>query len=226
MFQGFSQQTIDFLWGIRFNNDRAWFEEHKGEFKETLEGPMKELCGELYRAMDDKYPDLGLVSKVSRIYRDARRLFGRGPYRDHLWLSVTQPTEKAARPVLWFELTPESYSYGMGFWAQEAAAMAKLRARMEHDPATLEAIVRDLEAKGTFTLRGEDFKRRRPAPTGLLEPWYNKKRSLSLVRTGPNDDLLFTPALKDTILSGWQELIPLFRYLSTVAGDPDPREEK
>ena len=226
MFQGFSQQTIDFLWGVRFNNDRTWFEEHKGEFKETLDGPMKALCGELYRALDDRYPDLGLVSKVSRIYRDARRLFGRGPYRDHLWLSVTQPTEKSARPVLWFELAPESYSYGMGFWAQEAVAMAKLRARMEHDPATLEAIVRDIQAKGTFTLHGEDFKRRRPAPTELLEPWYNKKRSLSLIRTSPNDDLLFTPALKDAILSGWEELIPLFRYLSTVAGDPDPREEK
>ena len=26
MFQGFSQQTNDFLWGIRFNNERSWFE--------------------------------------------------------------------------------------------------------------------------------------------------------------------------------------------------------
>ena len=26
MFQGFSQEAVDFLWGIRFNNERGWFE--------------------------------------------------------------------------------------------------------------------------------------------------------------------------------------------------------
>ena len=25
MFTGYSDQTVDFLWGIRFNNDRDWF---------------------------------------------------------------------------------------------------------------------------------------------------------------------------------------------------------
>ena len=27
-FQGFSPETIDFLWGIRMNNNRDWFLEH------------------------------------------------------------------------------------------------------------------------------------------------------------------------------------------------------
>ena len=26
MFQGFSDKTIDFMWGIRFNNEKTWFE--------------------------------------------------------------------------------------------------------------------------------------------------------------------------------------------------------
>ena len=29
MFQGFSNETIDFMWGIRFNNEKSWFEQHK-----------------------------------------------------------------------------------------------------------------------------------------------------------------------------------------------------
>ena len=28
MFQGFTPETIDFLWGIRMNNNREWFLEH------------------------------------------------------------------------------------------------------------------------------------------------------------------------------------------------------
>ena len=31
MFQGFSQGAVDFLWGVRFNNERSWFEAHKQE---------------------------------------------------------------------------------------------------------------------------------------------------------------------------------------------------
>lgn len=37
MFQGFTQGTTDFLWGIRFNNERSWFLAHKEEFR-TLVG--------------------------------------------------------------------------------------------------------------------------------------------------------------------------------------------
>ncbi len=29
MFEGFSQETVDFMWGIRFNNEKSWFEAHK-----------------------------------------------------------------------------------------------------------------------------------------------------------------------------------------------------
>ena len=28
MFTGYTDQTVDVFWGIRFNNDRAWFAEH------------------------------------------------------------------------------------------------------------------------------------------------------------------------------------------------------
>ena len=36
MFQGFSQETIDFLWGIRFNNEKSWFEAHKEVYLQRL----------------------------------------------------------------------------------------------------------------------------------------------------------------------------------------------
>ena len=31
MFRGFSPETMDFLWGIRMNNERSWFLAHKNE---------------------------------------------------------------------------------------------------------------------------------------------------------------------------------------------------
>ena len=48
MFQGFDDTTVDFLWGIRLNNERPWFEAHKQDYLDHLYRPMKELGDELY----------------------------------------------------------------------------------------------------------------------------------------------------------------------------------
>lgn len=225
-FQGFDPAVVDFMWGIRFNNSREWFEPRKAEYKEVFETPMKELCRELYAGFSDKHPDLGVVSRVSRIYRDARRLFGRGPYKDHLWLTIAQPAERwACQPVFWFELAPENYSFGLGYWMAQALTMAKLRARIERDPGTLEKLVRKLNRQEVFRLEGEDFKKLRPSPSKLLDPWYNKKGGFSMGCERPHDELLFSPDLPGYLLEQWELLVPLFRYLSTLDGDPDPREQ-
>ena len=40
MFTGFSDATIDFLWELRFHNERPWFLEYKQVFLDTLDRPM------------------------------------------------------------------------------------------------------------------------------------------------------------------------------------------
>lgn len=94
MFTGFTDETVDFMWGIRFNNERSWFEAHKQTYLTQFYQPMCALADELYDFLAEQRPDLGLIRKVTRIYRDARRLHGRGPYKDHLWLCVEQPAEQ------------------------------------------------------------------------------------------------------------------------------------
>ena len=93
MFTGYTDQTVDVFWGIRFNNDRAWFAEHKQEFQDAVMTPTKALAGELYDWFQENYPDLHLNVHISRIYRDARRLFGRGPLNDHIWFSFQNAIE-------------------------------------------------------------------------------------------------------------------------------------
>ena len=68
MFQGYTQGAIDFLWGLKLNNERAWFQEHKEEFTALVDRPTRELaqqlrdegvpspCGQvlIYPALDDR----------------------------------------------------------------------------------------------------------------------------------------------------------------------------
>ena len=115
MFQGYDQQTVDFLWGIRFNNDRSWFQEHKEQYQTHLLAPTRALGEQLYDGLHAMLPHEPLILKVSRIYRDARRLHGQGPYKDHLWLCVrTGDQDWTGRPTFYFEIAPDYYSYGMG----------------------------------------------------------------------------------------------------------------
>ena len=49
MFTGFTPETIDFLWGIRMNNNREWFTANKKTYTETLYEPMKALGQEVFQ---------------------------------------------------------------------------------------------------------------------------------------------------------------------------------
>lgn len=76
MFTGFSDATIDFLWELRFHNERPWFLEHKQVFVDTLDRPMKALAADVTAALEQAYPQRKWYLHVARIYRDARRLHG------------------------------------------------------------------------------------------------------------------------------------------------------
>ena len=224
MFQGFPPSVVDFMCGIRFNNEKGWFEAHKEDYLTTLQRPMKALCGEVYERFTDRHPDLDLICKVSRIYRDARRLFGRGPYKDHLWLSIHRPEERpGASPSFWFELAPEEWSCGMGFWDAPPVTMAKLRARMDRDPKPLEKLTRTLNRQDFFTLDGPEYKRPGRAPSPLLQPWYGK-RSFVLGHEEAHCELLWSHDLADRLVEGFTFLLPYYRYVLSLEGDPDPRQ--
>ena len=225
MFEGFSQQTVDFMWGIRFNNDRAWFEAHKGEYQTCFLTPMRELGGQVQAALLEQFPKCGLNLKVSRIYRDARRLFGRGPYKDHLWLSLFRWGNETGggHPVLWFELAPDGWSYGIGFWCAQPILMEKHRARIDRDPKPLLKLENKLAKQTEFVLEGPSYKRQKPCGEPKLAEWYNKK-SFSLGHEEELTEFIYGPELAGRLVDGFTFLMPCYDYFSTLWADPDPRE--
>ena len=64
MFQGYSPETVDFLWGIRMNNNREWFMAHKPDYVSYLYEPTKALGAQLFQPFLDSP---GTLCKVSRI---------------------------------------------------------------------------------------------------------------------------------------------------------------
>ena len=227
MFQGFSEDTIHFLWGIRLNNHRDWFLEHKQDYLDHLYHPLKELGEELMAAMEEAYPDEGLQLKVTRIYRDVRRLHGRGPYKDHLWFCVERPTEDwTTRPTFWFELGPDYWGYGMGCWMARPMDMAKLRSRIVRDPKPMEKLTKALRGQTEFTLGGDTYKRPKAgAPSELLAPWFQMK-TISITHEEKLTEELFSRDVVDRIKTGYTFLLPYYDYFLTLPSDPEPETLK
>ncbi|MBR4016386.1 MAG: DUF2461 family protein [Oscillospiraceae bacterium] len=104
MFEGFSPETVDFLWGIRMNNNRDWFLEHKKDYVNYLYEPMKALGKQAFAPYMDTP---GNILKVSRIYRDAR-LHHPLPYKECLWFSIRKDVSWwAENPGVYFEFAPD-----------------------------------------------------------------------------------------------------------------------
>ena len=216
MFQGYTQETVDFMWGIRFNNERAWFMEHKEQYQKHLLEPTRALAEQVYDGLREKLPHEPLMMKVSRIYRDARRLHGRGPYKDHLWFCVrTGDEDWTGRPTFYFEIAPEYYSYGMGFWHASAATMERFRKQVRSDPRELEKLVRAFNRSGRFELVGDEYARDKGAPNELLRPWL-QKNNISLQFEKPLDERIFSPQLADEIVEELAELVPLYRFFAKL----------
>ena len=214
MFQGFSTETNDFLWGIRLNNEKPWFEAHKQAYLTHVQIPLRELGAEVYEAFSARHPEVPVILRVCRIYRDARRLHGRGPYKSNLWFSLRSGEENwAALPSFWFGIRPESYGFGLGIYDARPALMARFRRDMDERPEVMGKLARAFEKQTVFTVSGEEYKRPKGEPPAPLDRWYNRKM-LDLCCHRELDGLLYSRELVREVLDGFEWLLPYYHYFT------------
>ena len=213
MFEGFSPETSDFLWGISLNNDRTWFEAHRAEFERCLNQPFRALAADTLSRMAARWPEEDFQPHVARIYRDARRLYGRGPYKDRLWFTLQRGQRHPVGPMFWFEIDGTGYSCGMGFWEGSADLAAAFRASMDADPARFEALARSLPED--CRLWGDEYKRPKADRGPILNPWYNRK-SVSVGWERLFGGLLYSPDLPEALTEDYSRLMPMYRYFWEV----------
>ena len=222
MFEGFSQKTIDFMWNLRFNNEKTWFEAHKEEYIREFQTPMKELAQEVFEQLDSKFGKHGFIHKVSRIYKDARRVKGGEPYRTNLWFCIEKPSEEwTSTPVFWFELAPENWSYGLGYYSALSKTMAKHRARIDKNYKAFEKLIAPIEKQEEFILEGPEYSRKKEPPSSKTADWYNKK-TFALIHDEPISEELFSRNLISRLIKGYTFLMPFYDYFITLDNDPDP----
>ena len=215
MFQGFSKSTSDFLWELAFNNEREWFMAHKQEFETVLNTPFKALAKDTFALMEDRYPGRGLMLHTARIYRDARRLHGRGPYKDHLWFSIKASDGLLSGPMFWFEIGAKDYSFGMGFYDTKAADMENFRRTVDANPARFEKLASDAAKSGVYRVSGQQYKKSRGEKSGIIAEWYNRKQ-LGVECTRDFGGMLYDEKLPQYLAEEFEKLMPLYDFFCEI----------
>ena len=211
MFTGFTPETVDFLWGIRMNNNRDWFLEHKKQYTDTLYEPMKALGQAVFQPFLDKP---GNILKVSRIYRDAR-LHPPTPYKESLWLCIRQEVDWwAENPCLYFEITPEGASYGFFYWKPRTAVLETFRQQISAKPDEFLKLIRDTEAATGVNVTAQCYKRPKTPENPALAPYFAWKGEIGCTRSIEPGDALFGPQLEGEVKDFFEKLTPLYEYFN------------
>ncbi len=211
MFTGFTPETMDFLWGIRMNNNRDWFTQHKGDYVRTLYEPMKELGQAVFQPFLERP---GNLLKVSRIYRDAR-MHPPTPYKESLWLCIRRDVDWwAENPCLYFELNPEGANYGFFYWKPRTSMLEDFRRNISAKPDDFLKLISDTEAAVGQPVTAECYKRPKPTDNPALIPYFAWKGQIGCTREIAPGNRLFGSQLEEEVSGFFEALTPLYEYFN------------
>jgi uncharacterized protein (TIGR02453 family) len=216
-FNGFYKETLIYLNGLKNNNNKQWFDENRESYRKFVVEPFRSLTAGLlpYMVSIDPFMDVNNPNRmISRINRDIRFSKDKSPYRSNLWITFKRVSlDWKMGPCFFFELFPDYYRYGMGFYDVSKDTMGNLRSFIEDKPSEFKKIIKTVESGDKFLLQGDRYKRTiNPAiPENFIE-WYQKK-NLYITCNRNIDDLLFSGELIGRIAEDFRELSDLYEFL-------------
>jgi uncharacterized protein (TIGR02453 family) len=214
MFEGYSPETVDFLWGIRMNNNREWFMANKAYYVKYLYEPTKALGAELFRPFVDRPGDL---LKVSRIYRDAR-LHHPLPYKESLWICIRKDVEWwAENPCLYFEINPEGIDYGFFIYKPRPAVMKQFRRSIAAEPTPFLRMIALVEGSTGVPIAAKEYKQPEKCENPELERFYLWREQIGCTIHEDFSEATFGPELADRVREFFVKLMPLYDFFNQFA---------
>lgn len=213
----FNKDTLSYLENVHNHNSREWFAENKDWYNEALITPLQEFVSCLSETMykiDKEFELTPSVNKtISRINRDTRFTKDKSLYKDRSWVTFKKSgKDKIDYPAYFFEISPYSFRYGMGFFSASVESMNLLREWMTLKEKKFSKIVDSINEYGTFHVEGESYKKNQFSDKKTdLQQWYNRK-NIYLVYNSASVIELFQEDFIDTIKKDYNSLANLYHF--------------
>ncbi len=217
-FEGFTPETLTFFAALRFNNNRAFFEQNRELFERAVKWPLYALAQELAPAalaVDPAF-DPRPARSVSRIWRDVRFRRDKSPLREYMWIGFRRAGEQRGESCgFYFDISAEGGNWGCGYYQMRPEAMANLRERLREEPAQVLKILREPSFASQFVLLGDDYQRQYRPPEGMdpqLGALYVKKNVYCEHHVEDPQELM-DPGLRAKIAEGFRAMAPFYHLL-------------
>lgn len=211
-FIGFKSELFDFLCELTFNNNKAWFDLNRDRYKELFKEPMDLLAQKLIKEVNNFNSDIDFIYSVSRINRDVRFSKNKEPYRNSKWITIKTNSGTCKHlPVLFFELMPSGYTYGMGIYCTKPDLMAAYRKRIDSNINEISRLIQTYKGQKKFLLEGDMYKRKLSEYDGDIAQWYQLK-DFALICNKEINESIFDGSVVDEVIEGFKALMPFFKY--------------
>ncbi len=218
----FTQKTLEFLAENRMRNSRDWFHAHKAEYQAHVLQPLVQLSEALTPVMekiDAQFVTAPKVNKtISRIYRDTRFSKDKSLYREHMWVVFLRDKHLFTDPpAMVFELWPDGYFYGCGYYSAPSKVMAAMRQLILEDDKTYRAAQKAMDGQTEFQMDGEFYKRPHyPDQPAKKRDWL-ERRHISVLHAGADVRDVYDPDLANRLIKGFETLKPVYDFFIAAA---------
>jgi uncharacterized protein (TIGR02453 family) len=212
MFEGFPEEALVFYEGLRADNTKAYWSDHKAVYDREVKAPMEALLAHLE-------PEFGRA-KFFRPYRDVRFARDKTPYKDHAGAVVVGERSGA----LYVQLSADGLYVGGGYWHTQTDQAQRLRAAVADDRTGAE-LSRVLAGLTEWAVIGERLKRL-PKPYAADHPRADllHHKALAAGRAFEPAEWLHGPECGERVAQAWREVVPLRDWLDQHVG-PTHREQ-
>jgi uncharacterized protein (TIGR02453 family) len=225
-FDGFRSEAIQFLADLAANNERAWFQAHKGDYERLIKEPMEALVAALASVFAERGLPLQADPKRSifRIYRDTRFSKDKSPYKTNAgayfpWIEQRPGAEPERRSSGgYFHFQPGEMFFGGGMHMPDREQLQAWRRKVVAEPEAVHDALEDPGFVAAFDrINAHDPLKRVPPgyPPDHQDAELLKMRDVVFGRQLSDEEVL-SPDLPRVLSDGWAAAMPVLTLLASL----------
>lgn len=220
LFKGFSKNLVEFYEELSENNNKAWFEEHKHVYEDSVLQPTKDFIVELGSLLSKIAPEIHAEPKVNksifRIYRDTRFSKDKTPYKTFLGVFFWEGERKKLEcSGFYFHVEPGKLFLATGIHIFPKDLLMEYRKSVVHPEygQDLVKILSEIRKKG-YSLGQKHYKK---IPRGFDKDHPNAElllyNGMAAEIAMPIPDDFFQREILDFSLKIFTDMLPLHQWL-------------
>jgi uncharacterized protein (TIGR02453 family) len=211
--------VLDFLSGLKQNNNKAWFEEHRAAYdtaRTHFENFVDQLISEYGRI-----EDLGGITArdcIMRIYRDVRFSKDKSPYKTNMSATIAPGGKKSTSLGYYLHIQPHDETMiAGGLYMPTPEQLARFRAAIDRNAAPFKAIITDKEFKKYFGMLDGEKVKTVPQGYGRDHPEIELLRFKQVVVVHrSSDEMVLSSKFSTHVIKTFTAMKPFLDYLNAI----------